>query len=112
MSLSYYLTLSSFIARSRKIAEGDERIFLREVHITRVTNVKIGVGSNSVLVPGRRDNTSANATLLFVFSRSAFAQVAPVAQTHLPFGFVLTRSPFRARFRGSTNSALHSPILL
>ena len=122
-SPSLFLPLLSFVARrqikSLTFQRGCGRSGVRRISSKAlVANILLAVRvfGVSAFLPLRGNLRRAHAARLTrlhgLLRRSALFQVALVAQILLPFRFVFTRSPFRARVAGAATPALQRPARL
>ena len=118
--LSFFLFfLSSLVVKSLTFQRGRGRSGVRRISSKAlVTNIVLAVRvfGESAFLPLRGNLRRAHAARLTrlhgLLRRSALFQVALVAQILLPFRFVFTRSPFRARVAGAATPALQRPARL
>jgi len=122
-SPSLFLPLLSFVARRQiksltfqrgRGRSGVRRISSKALVANMVLAVRVfGVSAFLPLRGNLRRAHAARLTRLHgLLRRSALFQVALVAQILLPFRFVFTRSPFRARVAGAATPALQRPARL
>ena len=120
VSLSFFLFfLSSLVVKSLTFQRGRGRSGVRRISSKALVAkilLAVRVFGVSAFLPLRGNLRRAHAARLTrrhgLLRRSALFQVALVAQILLPFRFVFTRSPFRARVAGAATPALQRPARL